>query len=284
MDVLNEIRNKINEELGVSDIVSEASNSILFLIIKHNKTLPRNNFKTGNFKYLFQGKTINVSYDLYYVENKKNAYATVPSNKAFSRKIDKTTYILKTSVVYIKEINEYIDYNGSIQHEMEHIYQMIKSGTPLLKKQNSINFYQIANQIIRNGDLYRKIVGTVIYYACKFEKDAFVNGIYKQIIDNPYSNPYEILKQTTTYQNIQVINKYVIETNVYQSKYEEIVSKYFNKNYKWFYNLTNKVVKEYINKIGKVLMKAKQDIEKNNVFLDGGPFGNGEEKLNIESQ
>ena len=284
-NLLTEIKEKLYEELGVADIVSTTSSNLLSEIIKHSKTVPLaipsekngiQRFKHGEFNYLFENNTINVFYDLYYVFTYDDIVYSIPSNRGTSNKISNNVYKLKVTIVYVLDINKYIDVNGNIQHELEHIYQMIKSGTSLLSKSDSLTLYKIADILKGFSDIYSKIVGTVVYYACKFEKDAFANAIYRQIMDNPNVNPYETLKSTITYQNINVIKQHVLDSEIYKDKYTNIVKTYFGKNYQWFYNLTNKVVKTYINKIGKVYAKAYNDLNKKNPQLDGGTLGVGE--------
>ena len=98
-------------------------------------------------------------------------------------------------------------------------------------------------------------------------------------MDNPYNNPYETLKNTIVYNNINVIREYVLKTNNNKEKFTEIVKNNLGKNYIWFYNLANNVVKTYVNKIGKVFAKAYNDLNKENPQLDGGTFGPGDELL-----
>ena len=109
-------------------------------------------------------------------------------------------------------------------------------------------------------------------FCYKFEKDAIANGLYKLIMDNPNVDPYTTLEKTPHYRNIKKIKFNVID-NDNRQLIEPVVKKYFNKSYKWFYSMANKVVKSYINKIGKILTKAYNDIYKDKTPLDGGFIG-----------
>ena len=91
-------------------------------------------------------------------------------------------------------------------------------------------------------------------------------------MDNPNVDPYTTLEKTPHYRNIKKIKFNVID-NDNRQLIEPVVKKYFNKSYKWFYSMANKVVKSYINKIGKILTKAYNDIYKNKTPLDGGFIG-----------
>ena len=91
-------------------------------------------------------------------------------------------------------------------------------------------------------------------------------------MDNPNVDPYTTLEKASHYRNIKKI-KFNIIDNDNRQIIEPVVKKYFNKSYKWFYSMANKVVKSYINKIGKILTKAYNDIYKNKTPLDGGFIG-----------
>ena len=280
-NLITEIKNKLYEELGVADIVTTTSNDILAKIIKHSKTIPSEertvqNFKEGNFDYVFENHTIKVNYTIYYVNKYNDIERSISTNRGFSKKWINNTFILKTTIVYAKDINKYVDYNGNLQHEMEHIYQMIKSGTALLTKKDDIKLYQKAEELKNSNDMYAQFVGHIIYYGFKFERDAFANSVYREIMNNPNSDPYEIVKSTTTYYNIEAIKKCVLDTDAYKEKFADIVKNKLGKSYNWFYRLTNNVVKTYIQKIGKAYAKAYKDLNDENPPLDGGTFGVGE--------
>lgn len=271
-DLLTEIKNSLYEELGISKEVTRVSNDIISQIIKDSKKLPISKVKTNTINYQYNNNLIEVEYVLYYVIdeedfNETRQYITAGE----SNKINTQKYYLKTNIVYRKDINQYIDYNGMTQHEFEHIYQMIRSGNDLLKD-TSIDMYGTALSLMKDDDVIKKLVGYVVYYNNKFEKDAFVNAIYKQIMDNNENTPTQTLKNTITYQNILTIKTHLIEYQGYKNKIETIVKTNFNKSYKWFYKMTCNVVKTYISKMGKILMKAYKD--KNNMPLDGNNYEN----------
>lgn len=279
-DLITEIKQVMVEELGVSKEVAKTANNILQQIIKDSHTIPYSDRKSNSFNYNLMDNIITVHYELSYVDNEEDI---VLNNRiGYSKKIKDKEYFLSTNLWYIKNENRYIDFEGTIQHEVEHIYQMIRSNTTLLDNEKSENIYKIAEYLRNNRDVWYKLVGYAVYYNNKFEKDAFVNGIYNSIVNNPQKSPYDMLKKSATYSNIMTIKKYVLDTDFYKNKFEEIVIISFNKEYKWFYNLCNKVVKTYINKIGKVFAKAQKDLYGEGKVLDGGILLGGNEIINID--
>ena len=268
-DLLTEIKHRLVEELGVSDIVTASANEIQRLIIADSRTKPKAKHKNGNFTYDFCKAKVDVYYDLYYLNNEQEI-KMLSLRPSRANKTD-NGYMLYTTIFYIRSQNKYIAYQGGLQHELEHIYQMIQSGKYLLTPQSS-KIYRTAIRLFTIGSPAEKLVGSVIYCNNKFEKDAIANGLYKLIMDNPNVDPYTTLEKTPHYRNIKKIKFNVIDNDNRQI-IEPVVKKYFNKSYKWFYSMANKVVKSYINKIGKILTKAYNDIYKDKTPLDGGFIG-----------
>lgn len=270
-NLLMEIKNSLYEEMGISKEVTNISNDILSSIIKDSKTIPYNNIKKHNFIYEYNGNKIYVDYTLYYVldEDSINTVIKHDNINTFgeSDRKSKNIYYLKTTVFYQRDINKYVDYNGTIQHEFEHIYQMIKSGKHLLSNVITKDIYTTADYLRHKSDIISKLIGYTIYYNNRFEQDAFANGLYKKIMDNPTSNPYDILQQDVTYKNVLTIKKYILENNTYQTTIDTVVQKQFNKTYKWFHKIAENMVKTYIRKMSRTLLKAQND--KKTSPLDG---------------
>ncbi len=266
-----EIKNSLYEEMGISKEVTNISNDILSSIIKDSKTIPYNDIKKHNFIYEYNGNKIYVDYTLYYVldEDSINTVIKHDNINTFgeSDRKSKNIYYLKTTVFYQRDINKYVDYNGTIQHEFEHIYQMIKSGKHLLSNVITKDIYTTADYLRHKSDIISKLIGYTIYYNNRFEQDAFANGLYKKIMDNPTSNPYDILQQDVTYKNVLTIKKYILENDTYQTTIDTVVQKQFNKTYKWFHKIAENMVKTYIRKMSRTLLKAQND--KKTSPLDG---------------
>ena len=270
-NLLMEIKNSLYEEMGISKEVTNISNDILSSIIKDSKTIPYNDIKKHNFIYEYNGNKIYVDYTLYYVldEDSINTVIKHDNINTFgeSDRKSKNIYYLKTTVFYQRDINKYVDYNGTIQHEFEHIYQMIKSGKHLLSNVITKDIYTTADYLRHKSDIISKLIGYTIYYNNRFEQDAFANGLYKKIMDNPTRNPYDILQQDVTYKNVLTIKKYILENNTYQTTIDTVVQKQFNKTYKWFHKIAENMVKTYIRKMSRTLLKAQND--KKTSPLDG---------------
>ena len=276
-DLITEIKQQLVEELGVSDKVIKLTDLITKAIIKDSKTLPYSETKEHSFTYpipIFNTK-IDIHYILTYVDTEDQ----IPFIVCESNMIE-DGYYLKAHLSYVKELNKYVDHEGLLQHEVEHIYQMMMAGKYLLKPKSQ-EIYEKAIELSQDNNIYKKLVGYVIYYNNKFEKDAYANQIYKTIMDKHNINPYETLKNTAIYNNIRIIKEYILDTDLYYEYYKTIVFDNFGKSLNWFLKLTKSVVKNYTNKIGKVFAKAHKDLYKNKTPLDGGMFLNVNDKIDV---
>lgn len=151
--------------------------------------------------------------------------------------------------------------NRTIQHEVEHLFQLYKKGKSLLTpKQNQR--YQDLLPLTRSTDYYDKIIGFTYYYYNRVEKNALINGIYGEIMGNylpGYNlNPLEEIKKTSVYSNIKAIKK-VIET---ESDLLSLIDRLslINKDIKSYLRIANTVVNEYTKSFGRLLYLLKKDI------------------------
>ncbi len=257
-NLITEIKKSINEELGISKIVTNETNSLISTIINDSKKQPKqNNMKNGLFDTMVFGVPISVQYQIFYV----NSYQDINTlNIVNPGNLTDDNFIV-TTLCYIKDQNKYIDYDGSTQHELQHLYQELMSGKDLLENPKIKKIYTTAIKLAKSTNAFEKFVGFTIYYGNKFEKDAFMNEMYKQIMDNWQINPFETIKKTVVYRNINAIKNAIDNLTEYQkTKLQETVQFYFNKNLNWFITIANKIVKTYTNKIGKIIIKAQNDI------------------------
>lgn len=257
-NLITEIKKSINEELGISKMVTNETNSLISTIINDSKKQPKqNNMKNGLFDTMVFGVPISVQYQIFYV----NSYQDIKTLNIVNPGTLTDDNFIVTTLCYIKDQNKYIDYDGSTQHELQHLYQELMSGKDLLENPKIKNMYTTAIKLAKSTNAFEKFVGFTIYYGSKFEKDAFMNEMYKQIMDNWQINPFETIKKNVVYKNVNTIKNVIDNLTEYQkTKLQETVQFYFNKNLNWFITIANKIVKTYTNKIGKIIIKAQNDI------------------------
>ena len=260
--LLSEIREVVKEELGISTDVSRYTREIFKDIItdaKMNGVYVRRYIKAGKFFHTIDGFIINIDYNIIYLNNMNELD---PSDCAGETKFIPPKYFnLEISLVYDKSRGKYIDLYGNLQHEIEHIYQQIRAGKEPIDRPKTKEMYNTARRLMLNAKTRAEmVVGSAIYYNCRFEQDAYANDIYKMIMDNPDDNPYEVLKNSVSYYNVNYIRRAVLVGDN-SSVLEPVVKEYFGKSYSWFHRLTKHMVSEYMRRVGKALAKALKDIE-----------------------
>ena len=270
MGLITEIKKQLFEELGVSDKVTKAAKDIFKAIIYDSKLHGRAKNKSGAVQYSFDGIDVDVIYYLYYVRTVED----FDDSKfiANSDMVSPKHFIVRTTVLYDYSQNKYVDPEGSLQHELEHVYQQASSGNLLLQKEKSRDIYRISERLINSERNSERIVGFIVYYNNRFEKDAIANEFYKTIMDNPNENPFELLKSSKMYNNLKVIEKVIVNTNKYKNTFEKIAFDNFGKHYDWLKNMATSICKAYTIKIGKIMAKAHNDLYANGTQLDGDTF------------
>ena len=268
MDLLTEIKNTVNEEYGISDVVNLETRKIINTIKSYkpkNSKQTINGFPSSEGKisdYNFLNSKIDLYFRIYYIKDNNQIELINDINPGYTNFDENTQkYYLTTTVICNK--GNFIDYNGTTEHEVDHLFKIKKTGKMPLIKPTSKDIYQKARNLIIKNDFYSQIVGYVIYYNNKFEKDAFASEIYRIIMDNPHSEPFETVEKNVTFKNIKIINTFIENiTTENINEIENILLNNFNKHFRWWHNMAKNVVKMYITKIGKVIAKAQKDLIK----------------------
>lgn len=176
----------LTEELSIAkDVYIDARNicQMLRKNIAVTKSSPFNmdgmEFKYGSFSSpLSFAKEMKIVWKYYNFSNEqifKKKYIKVPSNNSFDEKANK----LNITVFAISDNIETRTIEDTIMHEIEHLYQHIKSNGDLLKNiKDKIAYHNSSiNKQNSNNNAIRAI-GDVFYFSKKFEQDGQINGAY----------------------------------------------------------------------------------------------------------
>lgn len=256
MNLFEEITRLVKEELGISELVKTETQNLIDKIVADSNKMSFQLF-SGKFKTSLFGKTIDVIYQIKIVNN-EDEFKLLKIPNAGSCSEDGN--VLKTTIVYMANEQRYLDYNGTTEHEVKHIFQLANSEKKFLSKNKTQAMYETALMLTDMHDYYEQVVGWTIYYACKFEKDAFMSGLYRRISDNWSEKPIEVVQQTNLYKNLKIISDEADrETPTSIQRIEDVCERYFGKHYKWWKNKAKQTVSGYLTKIGKVLAKIEKD-------------------------
>lgn len=277
----------LNEELGISNDVISLKSKIKNLISNDYATNKDNNKFYGMLPITpkkrlltyhntltipFNDIDINVRY--YVIDEAKDARYIDLYHSKYSSSFELSENKLHLFLSKKRNKINWMEYNETLQHEIEHWYQQYKKGNSLLSD-NHIKKYN-KYKVLRNGKTQtERNIGMIYYYDERIEHDAIMNGLYSKIMSmNEIANaidPIDILKSYRHYTNIKAIQSIIeiINNNIYVKKEYADVLDSINKNISSFIKTANNVVNEYIKGFGRTIYKAKRDLEekyKNTIY------------------
>lgn len=277
MDIIYEkVKQEIMEELSISNDVIEATKNAENLILTNIRQVPMmidNNlnikFKSNEIKFEMFEQIFNLNYCGYFCHNYDEINMLVQKGNLTSHiDYDKKTFLIKFA--FINGFPEERTFNDSLQHEIEHAYQIFRKGESLLSSQTIRNLYNKAADILRGNIKTNNIfiikAAQIIYIGMNFEQDAFVNGMYAFLMKSKYTDEMLYrLNQSDAYQYFKTIklNFQDIDENIDENSEIEIYN-IFGIKYKTLRYVFEEAIKRFQNKIGKVYVKAYQDFLKNN--------------------
>lgn len=274
----NMINDILNEELSISNDVNDLTIKIKNLI---SNDYARNIGYERCYTILYKGfnrevfsNEITINYAnksiivVYYVLEDASQEITKQYNSLFNSTSNNRILRLE---LYLTSHNNKINWKKNskdLQHEVEHLFQLIKKGKDLLSDKQ-FSEYNKLKSLTTYDDYYDQIIGYTYYYYNKAERNAIINGLYREIIDlntdGLVTDPLEIIKKSPYYHNIQII-KNTIENHKNHEQLENKL-KNINKTLKQYLRIANIVIDEYSKAFGRLLYKVKKDIESVNEDL-----------------
>jgi hypothetical protein len=278
----------INEELGIANDVLIKTNEIKELIYGDSRNAEKEKLDDGvsmtNGLVVLDifGTSMKVIYTIYNFRD----FDTYYDKKEYFNPKSSMSYEKNEIYVSILSISGEFQENSfgdSIQHELEHLYQIKKQGKGLFQDNN---LYEKAITNI-NNELYNGWIGklaNVIYYSRNEEHDAFVNGLYQQLVNLDTLADFDYVIKTSTPYKISMLLfdlKRQIEDTVDDESFN-LALKFFKRPKRWFMAQCEIGIRKIIKKIMRVRMKAKNDFLKVNegIILEFKFNGMDEEIVN----
>lgn len=259
--LLNEIKQIIQEELGISEEVIKLSKQFydeMVVAIKNCKEQEQtetcikkscslqfmiNNIKvSASITYRnFLSKDYSILYEMPYITNGASFYVT---NNLYFCFIN--VFAISGTIVKEKAME-------TIQHEIEHIYQQIQMG----KGFGSDSLYIKIKTDMESSDEDRNKIGKLFYYTLKYEQEGFCNGLYAYLMDvnQPYSD--NLLIKTESWENYLFLKQTFNELKN-NTALKTIFNEYFL-NYGITIKDIEKEINNYLHRIGRVIIKVKKD-------------------------
>lgn len=283
----HDINKYLKEELGIADEVSSGK-ELIFLKLREeyrNKNYEEKDGtedgvgeKIGNFSVQLFGQTIFVNYTIYnfkdnlyrnnYIKKNGNSYLNCGSAVKYgesrtNRRVIALMYLNCESVS-----GNLINTEGlkdSIQHELEHIYQQLKSKNEF----GSASLYSIVRENLYSENEYDASLAMVLYMSFKSEIEGYSNGLYAFVFDKLKSfntNVNTIFKESYAYEKLQEVYKAkdFIEQHLNDKEFDIVFSKYskYKINKSNIFKIIDETISELLTRFGKALVKARKDVVK----------------------
>ena len=289
--IQNDLNQFIHESLGISDAVTEEARRICNLILDDissaNKTLVASGvgYRSGNTKTeVFKNSktikgvnipTVNIDFrwEYYNFKNKEYRARFLEKNNINTngnsvliinplKKNNKNNNGFVTLTIFSTSGN--IDQNSfidTISHELRHILE-----TDIPSKQfSNRNLMSFVNTNLHSQNYYTKLIAEIIYFTEKHEITGFMQGFYDFISTEKwkYGSVDNAIEHSEGYNTMLYLKERIIEAQKYMNDNDFIneINKYknFGINHNNFIKKANQQYKEIMKRIGKVIIKAKQD-------------------------
>lgn len=255
------ISEAIEEELGISDQVATAASDVANYVLDNVKTQQKHKIKPGistnTFKFSRKifGQAVNFQIRNIYFSDTKEYFAYRKQYSKEANRYSADTNTIHIEVDYINGWHDRETLEGSLQHELEHLFQNVSAGYAL----NKTNQYKTASANFSNNQSAIRLVSQMIYFSEEREIYAFANQAYQYLIDNRI-NPRENIVNTKLYKAYTVLKKGVsfLEQNKDNEKLERLLSQ-FDTSFQRLYEHCQWAVKEYAKYIGRVIVKSEKD-------------------------
>ena len=266
--VLENIKTAIKEELGIADEVKNLSknlgneilNNLTYARKQYNEAL-KLNFKKNSFKFEIFDEVFTINYTCFFCRD-SNDYLKLRGLLGGKNSYNERMFYLNFAFIY-GQVEEKSFYD-TIQHEVEHIYQIFKKGDSLISSQTINQLYNISANILTKGTKNEIIykVAQSIYISMDFEQDAFVNGLYSLLLNSGMAlGLMNVFKESDCYAYFKILNQnYMDLNNSYTEENDNLVRKTFGISLKTVLYSLQQAIKRFENKIGKVYIKAHKDL------------------------
>lgn len=253
--VITEVLSVANEVLSETDYV-----------VNQIKDLLKNN----NSMILWHGREFTWDGDIIIFSEKYQTHIEIYNypdgvmpNREFGASISYNNKIFNLSFFEIDgEIDERT-FSGSIQHEIEHVYQRIKKGKDLLNDKHQ-TFYSLIQKNISSLDNngYDRKFALIGYMSNECEQDAYANELYSFVKNQKWtSKREELIIFSPSYKMLYNLHDAISSikneddlVNILKSE-----KKFFPRKKEWFIKIGEKAYVRYQNKLNHVIKRLKID-------------------------
>lgn len=260
----NQFKQLLNEELGVSEMVADLSMSVYKKIEEEVKI--KTDVETSDFYSKWNNS---LTFDLF----GGNVSCSITCYNFFTKEYYEYSGVVSTGwSVYVSDklffmgltipmiSGQIVKSNviDTIQHELSHLFEQKMMG----KKYSDSNIYSFIKTNMESRNVIVSKTAQLMYGCIKSEQDSYVNGLYAYLMAKPEMPSMEIIKKSECWilyeKMCSIYNEFCDE----QDFIKEL------KKYKMTPEKVMKLCDNFIKKIGKVLVKVKQDKYKKQGFRE----------------
>lgn len=269
----------LQEELGVADAVRDTaftiSTRLMDFIGKYHRKKIANGVSTNVFKWSepFQNKKINIRAENYYFSNKD---VMSEYRKKFKKPGNRYDYQEKTLNIYTDFLNDTTNswnLTGSIQHELEHMYQDFMKGDHI----SNTNLYKFGTEFFNSNYPDIKELAQAVYYSEDKEIYALANQCYRYLHDSVDYSDYGVYLKAA--EQTPLYKAYINMKNTLQRLNNDMAAPKYNGLWKrlgvtreeLFNRINighNKIIKYIGRAIAKAVKDKKESLESNGVHFE----------------
>lgn len=271
-----ELKKVINEELSINNEVEMLTHKIYYSFFTNFNKINFSKIENGVSLGILLFKNVNIFGENYtvrfncYNTNDKDIYSQMI--KRYHCYNANTELNNKSITVNIGLFSgtKYKKFEGLLQHEIEHVFQYTKRGklNTYGRQSGGLKMYNKALEILNNSDKHTKEeykCAFLVYFLSESEIDAFVNQLYGDLIEGDAFNEENIIAKSSAMEYYETSKKYLKEIDINNLFYKMALMSFgldTVQKQQWFIKYCNKAIKRCINKIGKVVVKARKDNDK----------------------
>lgn len=257
-ELVYNITNIINEELGIANEIVRESNKLEKFIISDLKNAKKDNsgpvikYKEHTIdNYKVFDTTVKIHYIVYtsginFVKHKLVGEINYTN--------DKIEITLSLAMSNGQPIDAF--FGDTIYHELTHLYQYIKSKKETLMNKKEKSLYQILKTIKNeNEDNDICVFANALYISFDFEQDAMIHGLYARIMKERFGRSVELVIRCSSE------NDYLYDVKWAIDNIDLFPEDIFKMSKKMALLRFNNTYNRYSRKIGKILIKAQDDLD-----------------------
>lgn len=265
-------RFKINEELSVSNTVTEMCKELSYQLINKLQNSKKKIVQNKSYlmykgqmafdcsNYLKTIKFLSVFYVVYLFDDENECRFAEKSGQ-MNCSADYKNKNIKLALGYING-KPSRNFFASITHELKHIFEYDRG------MQKNTAFYERVVDMYENGSRWEKIIARALYMSFKTEQDAFLSQFYAYLSSGGFYENNPMKDKENPYYQFDMAFDAVDKLNFSEEKLKQSFGLTINQ----LYHILESADERLFKKMSHVWQKYNYDITRNSINLKQGEF------------